>query len=125
MGSKFCELKMSVAPGVIVPRLHSEFLVGQVVVSIAGMPLGNGSLRMLDLCCGCGAAVAHEMADQAHGVELHAADIDPTALTCAIENVAPFKGQVHCGDLLVALPRELRGTSRRRRKCPVCPIRSI
>lgn len=111
--AKFYGLKMAVAPGVFVPRLRSEFLVEQVVASIAGMPLGNGPLRILDLCCGCGAvgaAVAHEMAGQARAVELYAADIDPTALSCASENIAPFKGQVHCGDLFAALPRGLRGT---------------
>ncbi len=111
--ARFYGLKMSVAPGVFVPRLRSEFLVGQVLASIPGIPLGNEPLRILDLCCGCGAvgaAVAHDMADGPHAVELHAADIDPTALSCAAENVAPFKGQIHCGDLFAALPRELRGT---------------
>jgi release factor glutamine methyltransferase len=62
----------------------------------------------VDLCCGCGAlglAVATSVAD----VELHAADVDPTAVACAAENVAAFGGHAYAGDLFEALPAELRG----------------
>ena len=43
------------------------------------------------------------------GVELHAADLDPVAVACARRNVEPVGGQVHAGDLFVALPGWLRG----------------
>src|SRR4029078_4890036 len=41
--------------------------------------------------------------------DLHAVDIDPRAVACAEDNLAPYGGRVHHGDLLDALPRRLRG----------------
>jgi release factor glutamine methyltransferase len=58
-----------------------------------------------DLCCGSGAiglAVAHRVP----GVELHAADLDPTAVACARDNLLQ---NVYQGDLFDALPTALRG----------------
>jgi release factor glutamine methyltransferase len=43
------------------------------------------------------------------GIELHAADIDPSAVRCARGNVVPAGGHVHEGDLYAALPAWLRG----------------
>ena len=37
-----------------------------------------------------------------------AADVDPAAVTCAAENVAPVGGRAFAGDLFEALPPELR-----------------
>ncbi len=43
------------------------------------------------------------------GVELHAADIDPAAVRCALRNVGPAGGRVYEGDLYDPLPDALRG----------------
>jgi release factor glutamine methyltransferase len=42
-------------------------------------------------------------------VELHASDVDPAAVACALRNVLPLGGVVHQGDLYAALPERLRG----------------
>jgi release factor glutamine methyltransferase len=63
---------------------------------------------VVDLCCGSG-AVATALAAAVTGIELHAADVDPTAVRCARGNVVPAGGHVHEGDLYAALPARLRG----------------
>jgi release factor glutamine methyltransferase len=63
---------------------------------------------VVDLCCGSG-AVATALAAAVTGIELHAADVDPSAVRCARGNVVPAGGHVHEGDLYAALPAWLRG----------------
>lgn len=63
---------------------------------------------VVDLCCGSG-AVATALAAALTGIELHAADVDPSAVRCARRNVVPAGGHVHEGDLYAALPARLRG----------------
>jgi release factor glutamine methyltransferase len=62
---------------------------------------------VVDLCCGSG-AVATALAAAVTGIELHAADVDPSAVRCARRNVVPAGGHVHEGDLYGALPARLR-----------------
>lgn len=92
-----------VAPGVFVPRQRSELLVREAAERAAvgasagptdagaGSPVGAaGALLLVDLCCGCGAlggAVAARLLAAGHDVELHAADVDPAAVTCAHDNL--------------------------------------
>jgi release factor glutamine methyltransferase len=99
---EFAGLRVSVAPGVFVPRRRSEAVVAHAV------RLARGVERpvVVDLCCGAGAlgaAAAHAVPD----ARLHAADIDPAAVACARTNLP--RGQVHHGDLYDALPGRLRG----------------
>jgi release factor glutamine methyltransferase len=63
---------------------------------------------IVDLCCGSG-AVGVALAAALDPVELHAADVDPDAVTCACRNVAAVGGQVYHGDLYEPLPAALRG----------------
>ncbi|MFC9680069.1 putative protein N(5)-glutamine methyltransferase [Streptomyces sp. NPDC056948] len=98
----FRGLRVTVAPGVFVPRRRTEFLVEQ---ALAQAP---GSTVVVDLCCGSG-AVGAALAAGLGRVELHAADIDPVAVGCARGNVAGVGGHVHQGDLFEALPGELLG----------------
>jgi release factor glutamine methyltransferase len=63
---------------------------------------------VVDLCCGSG-AVATALAAAVTGIELHAADVDPSAVRCARGNVIPAGGHVHEGDLYAALPIRLMG----------------
>jgi len=100
--AEFHGLRITVEPGVFVPRRRTEFLVEQAVA------LGKGASVVVDLCCGSG-AVGAALAASLGGPELHSADIDPAAVRCARRNVAPFGGHVHEGDLFAALPGTLRG----------------
>ncbi|MFI7098827.1 putative protein N(5)-glutamine methyltransferase [Streptomyces sp. NPDC050161] len=100
--AEFCGLRMTVGPGVFVPRRRSELLVRQAAALAA-----PGAVAV-DLCCGSGALGA-ALAARVPGVALHAADIDPAAVRCARANVAAAGGLVHEGDLFAALPAALRG----------------
>ena len=112
--AEFHGQRITVRPGVFVPRKRSEYLVDQALAALA-VPAdaahAGGALRrpvIVDLCCGTGALGA-AMARALPQCELHAADIDPAAVACAAANIAPFGGRAHCGDLFAALPDRLRG----------------
>ncbi|WP_067479717.1 putative protein N(5)-glutamine methyltransferase [Actinomadura hibisca] len=95
----FRGLRVSVDPGVFVPRRRTEFLVGQ-----AALRTPPGAV-VVDLCCGSGALGA-ALAAALPSIELHAADIDPAAVRCARRNL---DGPVYEGDLFAPLPAALRG----------------
>ncbi len=98
---QFCGRRVAVDVGVFVPRRRTEFLVAQAVTRTS-----RGAV-VVELCCGCGAvsaAVASAVAD----VQVHAADVEPTAVGCARRNLAPLGGRAYTGDLFAALPAELR-----------------
>jgi len=126
--AEFCGLRIAVDPGVFVPRRRTEFLVRQAA-ALAGQagpparqaageaghagpgeePASQGRpVVVVDLCCGSG-AVGIALAAALDPVELHAADVDPDAVTCACRNVAAVGGQVYHGDLYEPLPAALRG----------------
>ncbi|CAL9361068.1 putative protein N(5)-glutamine methyltransferase [Streptomyces sp. enrichment culture] len=100
--AEFAGLRITVEPGVFVPRRRTEFLVRQALAEVPGAQV------VVDLCCGSG-AVGAALAAALGPVELHAADIDPAAVRCARRNTAAAGGRVHEGDLFTALPAELRG----------------
>ena len=136
--AEFCGLRIAVDPGVFVPRRRTEFLVRQAAALAApagqddqlagrgGAParkaageaghVGAGGgpasqaqpVVIVDLCCGSG-AVGIALAVALDPVELHAADVDPAAVTCACQNLAAVGGQVYQGDLYEPLPAALRG----------------
>ncbi|NUR90666.1 MAG: putative protein N(5)-glutamine methyltransferase [Nonomuraea sp.] len=96
--AEFCGLRVTLRPGVFVPRRRSEFLVEQAVA--------RGGSVVVDLCCGSG-AIGLAIATALPGAELHAADLDPLAVACARDNLPG--GHVHQGDLFDALPAALVG----------------
>ncbi|MGW1916214.1 putative protein N(5)-glutamine methyltransferase [Streptomyces sp. NPDC002076] len=100
--AEFHGLRVTVEPGVFVPRRRTEFLVDQ---ALAQAPQAS---VVVDLCCGSGALGA-ALAAALDGAEVHAADIDPAAVRCAARNLAAFDGRAHQGDLYDALPPALRG----------------
>jgi release factor glutamine methyltransferase len=100
--AEFCGLRISIDPGVFVPRHRSEFLVSQAAARAPAAAV------VLDLCCGSGALGA-ALAAAVGPVELHAADIDPAAVRCAQRNLAAIGGHVYHGDLFDPLPPSLRG----------------
>ncbi|MFF9098135.1 putative protein N(5)-glutamine methyltransferase [Streptomyces sp. NPDC014802] len=100
--AEFHGLRITVEPGVFVPRRRTEFLVDQALARVPHASV------VVDLCCGSG-AVGAALAAALDGPELHAADIDPAAVRCARRNVAAYGGHVHAGDLFAALPDSVRG----------------
>lgn len=101
--AEFDGLRISVRPGVFVPRRRSEFLVQRAadLVSQRRHPLA------VDLCCGSG-AIGVALTRRISQLELHATDIDPNAVACARENLGE-RGIVTIGDLFAPLPLSLLG----------------
>jgi release factor glutamine methyltransferase len=110
--AEFHGLRISVDPGVFVPRRRSEFLV-DTAVSLAHRQSSPPAPVIVDLCCGTGAlglAVAIALGGTEPGsTELHAADIEQAAVACARRNLEPAGGHVYLGDLFGPLPPALRG----------------
>jgi len=98
--AEFCGLRITVAPGVFVPRRRTEFLVRQAEA------LARPGAVIVDLCCGAG-AIGAALAAAVDRAEVHAADIDPAAVRCARQNLPG--GHVYQGDLYQPLPASLRG----------------
>ncbi|MFJ4522047.1 putative protein N(5)-glutamine methyltransferase [Streptomyces sp. NPDC088810] len=98
----FHGLRVTVEPGVFVPRRRTEFLVDQALAAVPDATV------VVDLCCGSG-ALGVALAAALGEAEVHAADVDPAAVRCARRNLVPFDGRVHEGDLYDALPAGLRG----------------
>jgi release factor glutamine methyltransferase len=96
--ASFAGLRIAVDPGVFVPRRRSE-----LVVEVAAREPAE---VVVDLCCGTG-ALAAALAARWPAAEVHAADSDPVAATCARRNLPPER--VHSGDLYAAFPTDLRG----------------
>ncbi|MGW7024071.1 putative protein N(5)-glutamine methyltransferase [Streptomyces decoyicus] len=107
--AEFSGRRITVDPGVFVPRRRTEFLAGQAVGLGRRTAARTGRPPVVvDLCCGSG-AVGTVLAAALDRVELYAADIEPAAVRCARRNLAPAGGEVHEGDLFDALPARLRG----------------
>jgi release factor glutamine methyltransferase len=98
--AEFADLRVSVAPGVFVPRRRSELLAAEAIARLRPASVA------VELCCGA-AAIAAVILEEVPFVEVHAADIDPAAVACARDNLP--NGNVHQGDLFDGLPGELRG----------------
>jgi release factor glutamine methyltransferase len=97
----FLGRRLTVRPGVFVPRRRTELLARTTLREVAGRP---GRPVVVELCCGV-APVAACLDGTA--AEVHAADLDATALDCGRTN-APTAA-LHLGDLYDALPTRLRG----------------
>jgi release factor glutamine methyltransferase len=107
--AEFCGLRIAVDLGVFVPRRRTEFLVREAAALIGtdGSQRANPAV-VVELCCGSG-AVGAALARLSGRIELHAADIDPAAVSCARRNLAAAAGRVYQGDLFEPLPAALRG----------------
>jgi release factor glutamine methyltransferase len=77
--TEFCGRRLRIAPGVYVPRPHTEDLARRAAALLA--PGG----RAADLCTGCGAIAAH-LAAVVPDATVVAVDIDPAAVACARAN---------------------------------------
>ncbi|MBF6428279.1 putative protein N(5)-glutamine methyltransferase [Nocardia cyriacigeorgica] len=106
---EFRGLRIGIRPGVFVPRQRTAFLVDEAAALVRAE--GRTELVVVDLCCGSGAlglALVTELAPGTTSIALDAADVDPVAVACAQENLAPVGGRAHAGDLFTALPPRLR-----------------
>lgn len=99
--AEFCGMRVSVDPGVFVPRPRTGLLVREAV------RLARPGDIAVDLCCGSGALGA-ALSARVEGIELHAVDIDAAAVRCARRNL-PL-GFVYEGDLYAPLPARLEGS---------------
>ena len=118
--AQFRGRRVSVGPGVFVPRARTEFLVDcalQALAPCGGTASGARAARVarpdrspvvVDLCCGCG-AVGAAIAAERPGIRLHAADISAAATACARHRLAGTGARCRTGDLFEALPRTLCG----------------
>lgn len=98
--AEFCGLRITVTPGVFVPRRRSALLAREAAA------LTGPTSMVLDLCCGTGALAAAVLA-AVPSAEVYAAEIDRAAVACARANLPPDR--VFEGDLYDALPSMLRG----------------
>jgi release factor glutamine methyltransferase len=99
----FRGLRIAVGPGVFVPRTRT----GLLVETAAGL-LRCGDVAA-DGWCGSG-AIGAALVAEVPGVEVYASDIDAVAVAVARRNIRPDR--VFVGDLVDALPPELRGRLR-------------
>lgn len=96
--AEFAGRRLTVAPGVFVPRHRTEFLA-----SVArSMVPPDGTV--LDLCCGVG-AIGSVLLD-VPGIRLIASDVDPVAADCARANLPG--AEVFSGDLFDPISTDLR-----------------
>jgi release factor glutamine methyltransferase len=94
----FCDVAVRVAPGVYVPRWHSEPLARR-----AASLLPPGGVAV-DLCTGTG-AVARVLREARPSARVVGTDIDERAVACARSNGV----EAHLGDLFAPVLGELRG----------------
>jgi len=98
--AEFDGLRVSVSPGVFVPRRRTAALAR----TAAALLPRHGTV--VDLCCGSGAVGAAVLARRPDA-RLTAADVDETAVACARRNLP--QAVVVCGDLFSPLPPTLLG----------------
>ncbi|TCB95541.1 putative protein N(5)-glutamine methyltransferase [Micromonospora zingiberis] len=101
--AEFCGERISVVPGVFVPRTRTALLVA------AAAAVTGPAATVVELCCGSG-ALTRALARRLRAPRLLAAvDLDPTAVACARGNLAALGVPVFAGDLFDALPAAWRG----------------
>jgi release factor glutamine methyltransferase len=102
--AEFAGLRITVEPGVFVPRRRTELLLRHALLLAPPHPV------VVELCCGS-AALSLAMGSTLTHAELHATDIDPAALRCARRNLARIHSpaRVLQGDLYEPLPPSLAG----------------
>jgi release factor glutamine methyltransferase len=97
----FRYVELAVGPGVFVPRPETELLAGWAI-DRAREVVGRVPV-VVDLCTGSG-AIALSVATEVPAAEVHAVELDPSALEWAHRNLAGTDVQVHEGDMADALP---------------------
>lgn len=101
---EFLGRRLSVAPGVFVPRRRTELLARTTMAHVPAAGASGWPPVVVEMCCGVAPVAACLGSTRA---EVHAADVSAEALGCARTN-AP-SADLHRGDLYDALPRPLVG----------------
>ncbi|MEW6052830.1 MAG: peptide chain release factor N(5)-glutamine methyltransferase [Nitrospirota bacterium] len=83
--TEFYGLRISVGPGVLIPRPETELLVEEAVRMIAQSALGSRKSRIVDLCTGTG-CIAIALAREFPVAEVFGTDISGTAIRYARQN---------------------------------------
>jgi release factor glutamine methyltransferase len=96
--ARFCGWRVSVCPGVYVPRPQTEALAREAIARLPGRGLA------VDLCTGSG-AVAVALARARPEARVLATEADPVAAACARDNGV----DVRVGDMTAPLPGEVQG----------------
>ena len=100
--ASFRHVDLQVGPGVFVPRPETELLAGWAVEHASA-----GSV-VVDLCTGSG-AIAKAVADEVPGASVHAVELDDSAHSWAVRNLAGTGVDLRHGDLATAF-EDLAGT---------------
>ena len=100
----FAGVRVSIAPGVFVPRHRSA---GLVDIAVGLLQTTIDARTVVDLGCGTGALLAALLARVE--CEAYAVDTSDAAVECARRNLAATTAKVLQGDYFDALPRTLRG----------------
>lgn len=100
----FGDLRLSVGPGVFVPRQRTQLLA-----SLAARAAERVRAPVVVEVCAGVAPVAASVVRSVPRSRVHAADVDPRALVHAAVNLPDGAG-VHAGHLLDALPQQLAGS---------------
>jgi release factor glutamine methyltransferase len=98
----FAGKRVTIAPGVFVPRRRTELLFSQAA------KYAEREDCVLDMCCGSG-AIAMAISGVKRKAELHCTDIDPVAIECAEKNLEGTGAMTYVGDMFEPLPVVLRG----------------
>lgn len=106
----FLGVELLVAPGALVPRPETELLGRTAMKALADMPPGaDGTLRVIDMCCGSGNLACALAATDQH-LRVMAADLTEDCVKLARENANHAKVadrvRVYQGDLFAALPAD-------------------
>lgn len=98
----FRHVELAVGPGVFVPRPETELLAGWAVDAAleAARVLARPAV-VVDLCTGSG-AIARAVVDEVPDAEVHAVELDESALTWAERNLAGTGVDLRHGDLATA-----------------------
>lgn len=118
--AEFDGLRVTVRPGVFVPRHRTTLLVRLAAEHLAGRHddtrvearvdaqdrVASTAPVVVDLCCGTG-AVGLAVVTRVPGTRLWSADLDPAAVACAVANLAGTGATVLQGDLDAPLPASL------------------
>ena len=104
----FLGVELCVAPGALVPRPETELLGRTALQALANMPPGaDGTLRVIDMCCGSG-NLACALAAGDPRLRVLAADVTDDCVALARKNAVGVGVQdrvcVYQGDLFAALP---------------------
>ncbi len=93
----FRHVSLEVGPGVFTPRPETELLAGWAVEAACSLD----APVVVDLCTGSG-AIAKSLADEAPSARVYAVELDPSAYSWAVRNLAGTGVELRQGDFATA-----------------------